>query len=73
MDIYTPSLVPGYTRHPNCWMLSQIGVPLEGKGEFCTVKQVSLGVYTNVLHTPRSHVMMEPTAFWDVVESWGNT
>jgi hypothetical protein len=73
MDIYTPSLVPGYTRCPKCWTRSQISVPLEEKGEYCTVKQVSLGVYTVVLHTPRPQAMMEPTAFWDVIKSWGNT
>jgi hypothetical protein len=38
MDMYTPSLVPGYTRYPNCWMRSRIDVPLEEKGEYCTVK-----------------------------------
>jgi hypothetical protein len=30
-------------------------------------------MYTIVLHTPRPQVTMEPTSFWDVVESWGNT
>jgi hypothetical protein len=39
MDIYTPSLVPGYTRCPNSWMQSQIDVPLEEKGEYCTVNR----------------------------------
>jgi hypothetical protein len=28
MDIYTPSMVPQYTRRPNCWTQSQIGIPL---------------------------------------------
>jgi hypothetical protein len=54
-------------------MRSQIGVSLEEKGEYCTVKQVSLCVYTVVLHSPRPQAWMEPTAFWDMVESWGNT
>jgi hypothetical protein len=73
MDIYTPSLVPDYTRRPNFWMRSQIDVPLEEKGEYCTVKQVGFGVYTVVSHTPRPQATTEPTAFWDVVESWGST
>jgi hypothetical protein len=75
MDIYTPSLVPCYTRCPNCWMQSQIDVPLEEKGEYCTVKQVSLGlgVYTVVSHAPRPQATAEPMAFWDMVESWGST
>ncbi len=30
-------------------------------------------MYTIVLHTSWPHVTMEPTSFWDVVESWGNT
>ena len=56
-------------------MQSQIDVPLEEKGEYCTVKQVSLGlgVYTVVSHAPRPQATTEPTAFWDVVESWGST
>jgi hypothetical protein len=73
MDIYTPSLVYGYTRRPICWTRSRIDVPLEKIGECCTVKQVSLGVYTVVSHTPRPQATTEPTAFWDVVESWGST
>jgi hypothetical protein len=70
---YTPPLVPGYIRCPNCWPQSQIGVPLEEKGENCTLKQVSLGVYTVVLHTPRPQATMEPMALWDLVKSWGST
>jgi hypothetical protein len=73
MDIYTPSQVPGYTKRPNCWTRSQIGVHLEEEGEYCTVKQVSLGVYTFVSHTPRTQATMEPMAFWDMDKSWGNT
>jgi hypothetical protein len=73
MDIYTPSLVPGYARCPNCWTQSQIDVPLEEKEEYCTVKQVGLGVYTVVSHTPRLQATKELTAFWNAVESWGST
>ncbi len=73
MDIYIPSLVPGYTRYPNCWTRSPIDVPLEEKGGYCTVKQANLGVYTVVLHTPRPWAMTEPTAIWNVVEGWGST
>ncbi len=34
MDIYTPSMVPQYTRCPNCWTQSWIRIPLEEKGEY---------------------------------------
>jgi hypothetical protein len=73
MDIYILSLVPGYIRRPNCWTRAQLGVPLEEKEEYCTVKQVSLGVYKVVFHSPIPQAMMDPTAFWDVVKSWGST
>ncbi len=72
MDVYTPSLVPGYPICPNCWTQSQIDVPLEEKGDYCIVEQVGLGVYAVVSHTPRQ-ATTEPTVFWDVVESWGST
>jgi hypothetical protein len=73
MDVYTPSMVPRYTRHPNCWTRSRIRIPLEEKGEYCTVKEGGLGVYAVISHTPRPQEAMEPTSFWGVVESWGNT
>jgi hypothetical protein len=73
MDIYTPSLVPCYTRCPSPWTQSQTDVPLGEKGDYCTVKQVGLGEHVVVSHTPRPQATTEPTAFWDVVESWGST
>jgi len=30
-------------------------------------------VYTVILHTPWPQEAMEPTSFWGVVESWGET
>jgi hypothetical protein len=73
MDVYTPSMVPQYTRRPNCWTQLQIGIPLEEKGEYCTVKEVGLGVYAVILHTPWPQEAMELTSFWGLVKSWGNT
>jgi hypothetical protein len=73
MEVYTPSMVPQYTRCPNCWTQSWIEIPLEEKGEYCTVKEVGLGLYAVILHTPRPQEAMEPTSFWSVVKSWGNT
>jgi hypothetical protein len=51
----------------------RIGIPLEEEGEYCTVKEVGLGVYSIILHTPWPQKAMEPTSFWGVVESWGET
>jgi hypothetical protein len=73
MDVYTPSMVPRYTRCPNCWTRSRIGIPLEENGEYCTVKEVGLGVYAVILHKPCPQEVMEPTSFWGVVKSWGDT
>ncbi len=73
MEIYTLSMVPQSTRCSNCWTRLQIGTLLEEKGEYCTVKELGLGVYAVILHTPRPQEAMEPTSFWGVVKSWGNT
>jgi hypothetical protein len=73
MDVYTPSLVPRYTRRPNCWTRSRIGVPKEEIGKICTIKDVALGVIGVSSYLPRPPEKEAPSLFWSIVESWGNT
>ncbi len=73
MDVYTPSLMPRYTRRPNCWTRSRIGVPKEEIGKICTIKDIALGVIGVSSHTPRPLEKEAPSSFWSIVESWGNT
>jgi hypothetical protein len=73
MDVYTPSLVLCYARRPNCWTRLQIGVPKEEIGNLCMVKDVALGIISVSSHTPRPPEKEEPSSFWSVAKSWGNT
>jgi hypothetical protein len=73
MDMYTPSLVPGHTRKPNCWMRSQIGQPRVDTGSICTVCKVFLGVKTIITYAEGPPACTQPTAFWEVLQKWQQT
>ncbi len=63
MDVYTPSLVPRYTRRPNCWTRSKIGVRKEEIGKICMIKDVALGVIGVSSHTPWPPEKEAPSSF----------
>jgi hypothetical protein len=73
MDVYSPSLVPRYSNRPNCFTRSRIDIPLESRGNICTIKQVALTVIGVVSSTDPAPEKEKPESFWDVVRNWGQT
>lgn len=71
MDIYTPTLVPLYTRRPNCWTRARIDAPIEDCTMLCTVKEVGVAVWSICSFTPAAPKPMIPTNFWQVMQEWG--
>jgi hypothetical protein len=45
MDVYTPSLVPGFETRPNCWTRSRTEVRVEDRRTVRTVKEINLAVW----------------------------
>ncbi len=73
MDIYTPSAVPFYANQPNCWMQSWLDVTHEEFGDICSIRNVSLAVYSVISTAAGPPTPAAPTDFWSMVEGWGNT
>ena len=71
MDIYTPSLVPRYTRRPNCWTRSRVNVPEEDCSTICTMKEVGVAVWTICSYAQTAPAPANPQTFWDVMLDWG--
>ena len=71
MDIYTPSLVPGYANQPNCWTRARIGVRKEACRTLCTVKEAGLAVVSICSFADVATPLPLPTSFWDVIQEWG--
>lgn len=71
MDVYAPSLVPGYANRRNCWSRSQWDVPAVATGNLCTTREIALAVHAVVSHTPAPMAQPAPSTFWDVLTSWG--
>ena len=70
MDVYTQSLVPGFTRRPNCWTRSRIDVPVSDVGVLCTVRETALAVRSICSYAPRAPAALVPTSFWEVLIQW---
>lgn len=74
MDVYTASGVPGFEGRRNCWSRSQWDVPINIRGNLCTVREVSLAVMSVVSHTtPPPAELVECSTFWEVLNGWGCT
>lgn len=73
MDVYTPSLVRGYIRRPNCWTRAQSNVPREDCRVLCTVKEVGLAVWSVCSYANAAPVPSTPQSFWEVMQEWGYT
>jgi hypothetical protein len=48
MDVYAPSVIPGYAGRWNCWLRSCWDV----QGDYCMTKGVAPAVIAIILHTP---------------------
>ena len=73
MDMYGLPLVRNYANRPNCWTHSRINIPLNDRGEICSMKDVALAVKSITLHSPRHPTQATPSTFWEVIRGWGNT
>ena len=71
MDVYSPSLVPGFAHRPNCWTRARIGVRREECATLCTVKETGLAVMSICSFTDAAPAKRPPTNFWDVIQDWG--
>ena len=71
MDIYTPSLVPRYTRRPNCWTRARVKVPAEDCTTICTMKEVGPAVWSICSYSQMAPVPTPSQTFWDVMLDWG--
>jgi hypothetical protein len=72
MDIYTPSVIPGYTLCPNRWTRSCLDQPrLENvNGQICTVQGVALGEKVKISSVEGSPPIPPPMTFWEVMQKW---
>lgn len=70
MDVYTQSLVPGFTRRPNCWTRSRIDVPAADNGVLCTVRVAAPAVKAICSYAPRAPAPPVPASFWEVLVKW---
>jgi hypothetical protein len=73
MEVYTPSLVPGYANRPNCWTRSRIGVACEEIGAVCSVKSAALAVYSIIFAAAGPPTPDPPLNFWSLIEESGKT
>jgi hypothetical protein len=73
MEIYTPSDVPRYANHPNCWTRSRVDQPVHLCGDICTVLKVALGVWKIWLRAPTLQVTPAPESLEDVFRKWSCT
>jgi hypothetical protein len=71
MDVYVPSLIPGYAGWRKCWSQSYRDVPLVKQGDYCTTKEVAPTVIAIILHTPAAKWACLYNTIWDVLQSWG--
>ena len=71
MDVYTPSLVPGFVSRPNCWTRSRIGITREECTTLCTTKEVGLAVRSICSFAPAAPTSEPPQSFLDVISGWG--
>ncbi len=71
MDVYAPSLIPGYAGRRNCWLRSYRDVPLVEQGDYCMTKEVALTVIAVIPHTPAAKQTRCHNNIWDVLQSWG--
>ena len=71
MDVYTQSLVPRYTRRPNCWTRARISVPAVDCPILCTMKEVGLAVWSMCSYAVATPAQQTPQTFWDVMVEWG--
>ncbi len=74
MDVYTPSLVPWFLSHPNCWTRTCIGVQPEECNMLCMMKEVCIAVRSILC----SFALAAPAtgasqSFLDVIWEWGMT
>lgn len=70
MDVYTQSLVPAFTRRPNCWTRSRIDAPATEAGVLCTVRDTGIAVRSICSYAPRAPAPPVPASFWDVLIQW---
>ncbi len=66
MDVYTPSLVPGHTKHPNQLTSSHVDQSRCDVGKICT--EVALGVQTITTHPEGPPSCPQHSAFWEVLQ-----
>jgi hypothetical protein len=71
MDVYTPSLVPGFETPPNCWTCSRTEVRVENCHTVCMVKEINLAVWLICLYAMAAPRPPTPTDFWEVMQEWG--
>jgi hypothetical protein len=71
MDVYAPSVIPGYAGRRNCWSLSYRDVPLVEQGDYCTRKEAASVVIAMISHTPAATQPRWHDNIWDMLQSWG--
>jgi hypothetical protein len=71
MDVYTPSLVPGFETLPNCWTRSRTEVRVEDCRMVCMVKEINLTVWLICSYAMAAPTPRTPTDFWEVMQEWG--
>jgi hypothetical protein len=71
IDVYTPSLVPGFETHPNCWTGSWTEVRVENCRTVCMVKKINLAVWLVCSYAMSAPTLRTPTNFWEVMQEWG--
>ena len=73
IDIYTPLLVPWYSRTPNQYTCSRIYQPSEPMISYCTIREVVLTVIMVSSYTPTMPLARPPECFSGVLRDWGCT
>jgi hypothetical protein len=70
MDIYTPSLVRGFERRPNCWTRARIGAAVIPCEVLCTMRPAGRAVWSICSYAPAAVPPPLPTSFWGVMQDW---
>jgi hypothetical protein len=71
MDVYAPSVIPGYVGRRNCWSLSHWDVPLVEQGDYCMTKEEAPAVIAIMSHTPAAKQARWHNNIWNVLQNWG--
>ncbi len=73
MDIYAPSGFPGARTWPTGTPVHDTTNKCAHGGGPCTVKEVGIGIYKNILYTKRPPQIKYPETFSEVLGKWGYT